>query len=166
MGKYRKIIPAAIFTASALLGIGAGYLIFGPMSMVAMQGSQNTQHHSPPYPVAEEEPEPSAPQAEPTEFQPPPQAPPQPQNNTQPNSTEDTAAPSPEEPLHRYLVTTHGGYIVVYYATLDGKAGDTLRSITTTSVTSLAPEEQSKLERGILIYTEEALVRILEAYGS
>ena len=71
------------------------------------------------------------------------------------------AAP-PYEPS--YLVTLGNGYIVVY--SINEKAGDTLIDTMPTQVHTLPPEEQARLARGIRIYTEEALIRILEDYGS
>jgi len=65
---------------------------------------------------------------------------------------------------HRYVVTSQDGYIVVHYA--NSKSGEHIHTITGTSVSSLPPEEQERLAEGIYIYNEDALIRILEDYGS
>ena len=69
-------------------------------------------------------------------------------------------------PSHRYLVTSQDGYIVVFYVNYESKTGNYLHTVTNTSVSSLPPEEQERLAKGIYIYTEDALFRILEDYGS
>ena len=69
------------------------------------------------------------------------------------------------EPGHRYIVTSQNGYIVVLYANPTGKA-EQIKTLTSTPIVSLPPEEQERLAQGINIYTEEALIRILEDYGS
>ena len=72
-----------------------------------------------------------------------------------------------QEPSHKYLVTaSDDGYIVVYNVYPGDKQGGTIREVTTTTIDALAPEEQALLLGGIRVYTEEALVRILEDYGS
>ena len=165
MERYRNQILIAIFVITALLGVGIGYLLLGPMRIAAMDGNTQPEaavyeQHIAAFGGAPTEIEPEAffaeaytqvyaPAQHPTtHFQPPQPAPPH------------------EETHHRYIVTTLNGYIVVYYATPDGKASNNLRKLTTTSTTALPHEERHRLDEGILIYTEEALVRILEAYGS
>ncbi|MCL1883663.1 MAG: BofC C-terminal domain-containing protein [Defluviitaleaceae bacterium] len=69
---------------------------------------------------------------------------------------------SDSEPAHNFIVTSRDGYIAVYYA---GEETE-LRELTFTPVNALPPEEQERLAQGIHIYTEEALTRILEDYGS
>ncbi|MCL2204782.1 MAG: hypothetical protein FWB88_12680 [Defluviitaleaceae bacterium] len=66
-------------------------------------------------------------------------------------------------PAHRYVVTVVDGYIAVFYA--EG-AGGGLLEITTTPYHSLPTADREKLQRGIPVYTEEALGRILQDYGS
>ena len=85
-----------------------------------------------------------------------------------PPQTETTHTPAPElppSPSHRYVVTSHNGYIVVHYAAHEGKS-DPVKTVTNISTNALAPEELERLAQGIHIYTEEALFRILEDYGS
>jgi len=85
-----------------------------------------------------------------------------------PTQAEVAYIPEPEPasaPAHKYVVTSHNGYIVVHYAAHESKS-DPLRTATNISISSLAPEELERLAQGIHIYTEEALFRILEDYGS
>ena len=67
-------------------------------------------------------------------------------------------------PSHRYVVTSQDGYIVVRY--VNSKSGEQVHRVTSTSVSSLPLEEQERLAEGIYIYNEDALFRILEDYGS
>ncbi|MCL2200111.1 MAG: BofC C-terminal domain-containing protein [Defluviitaleaceae bacterium] len=71
---------------------------------------------------------------------------------------EEQPEPSEEE-SYKFVVTSKDGVIVVYQ-------GDRLKETTQTYVNALPIEEQERLAQGIPIYTEEALVRILEDYGS
>ena len=69
-----------------------------------------------------------------------------------------------EEPCsHLYVVTTLGGYLVVYHA---DKNGGGIKEVTSTAVGALAPEELERLKIGIRVYSDEALARILQDYGS
>jgi len=68
------------------------------------------------------------------------------------------------EHMHGFIVTSHDGFIVVYYA--GGKSEGLLRETTSTPVNALPPEDRERLAQGIRVYTEEALVRLLEDYGS
>jgi hypothetical protein len=67
-----------------------------------------------------------------------------------------------EEQEYKFTVASENGYIVVYYA---GESPQ-IKEITFTPINALPAEEQERLARGIHIYTEEELVRILEDYGS
>ncbi|MCL1863997.1 MAG: BofC C-terminal domain-containing protein [Defluviitaleaceae bacterium] len=69
--------------------------------------------------------------------------------------------PPPETPEddYKFVVTSKDGVIVVYQ-------GETLKETTQTYINALPTEEQERLAQGIPIRTEEALVRILEDYGS
>jgi len=80
-------------------------------------------------------------------------------------TTENMYPPPNEEQMmtHLYVVTTLDGYIVIYHAT---ENGGEIKELTSTSVCALAPEELERLNAGILIYTDEALARILQDYGS
>ena len=71
---------------------------------------------------------------------------------------------STPQTLHKYVVTSQDGFIVVLYAGCN-KNG-TVHTITNTPVAPLPQEEQDRLAAGINIYTEDALFRILEDFGS
>jgi hypothetical protein len=58
-----------------------------------------------------------------------------------------------------YLVSSSGGFLVVYNANEEPE-------FTLIPVNALPAEEQERLAAGIRVYTEEALIRILEDYGS
>jgi len=64
---------------------------------------------------------------------------------------------------HLYVVTVLGGYIAIYHAE---ESGGGLKEVTSTAVGNLAPEELELLQAGIKIYSDEALVLILQDYGS
>jgi len=64
---------------------------------------------------------------------------------------------------HLYVVSTLNGYIVVYHAE---HAGGEIKELTSTAVESLSQDELEMLAQGIRIYSEEALARILQDYGS
>ena len=70
--------------------------------------------------------------------------------------------PAPIEPAHGYILTSHNGVVVVHH--FGDKTG--IKETTRIPVNALPPEDQARLAEGIRIYTEEALVRILEDYGS
>jgi hypothetical protein len=67
----------------------------------------------------------------------------------------------PPAPSHAYILTARDGYIVVLHA-----HDRTEKEITPTPVNIFPPEEQERLAQGIYVYTEEALFRLLEDYGS
>jgi len=66
-------------------------------------------------------------------------------------------------PSHRYVVTVVDGFVAVFYAAHSGGA---LKEITTSTVSTLPAFDLEQLEAGIFIYSEEALARILQDYGS
>ncbi|MCL2360938.1 MAG: BofC C-terminal domain-containing protein [Defluviitaleaceae bacterium] len=68
-----------------------------------------------------------------------------------------------EEETHLYVVTALDGYIVIFHA---ASYGGGLKEITSTPVGILDSDEQERLAEGIKIYSEEALTRILQDYGS
>jgi len=129
MYKHKRYVIFGICILSALVGIGAGYVIAGTLQASAMASRAEYGNYFA------------------TEIEP--------------------AIPEPEayasEPEHRYLVTAQDGYIVVYNM---NNPGQDAREVTTTTINALDREEQERLIEGIRIYSEEALVRILEDYGS
>ena len=64
---------------------------------------------------------------------------------------------------HRYVVTVVDGYIAVFYA---DHAGGKMKELTTTPAAGLPYTDRARLLEGIYIYSEEALARILQDYGS
>ena len=80
-----------------------------------------------------------------------------------PQPYEPQTQPAPDKPSYLYVVTTLDGYIVVYHAR---EYGGEIKELTNTSICGLAPEEQERLATGIPIYSDEALARILQDYGS
>jgi len=68
-----------------------------------------------------------------------------------------------EAPSHRYVVKIVDGYIAVFYA---DHAGGGLKELTTVPANPLPEADLTELAAGIYIYTEEALARILQDYGS
>jgi len=139
MSKYEHFIAIGLCAFSAMIGVVIGYLFFEPSSFAEAANTQDgylQQDIS----IADSG----------IEFFSPP--------------TEVLLVPElPSQPTHLYILTSQDGYIIVRYAEGNG-AG--IRTITNTPVTSLAWEEQERLAAGIRIYTEEALIRILEDYGS
>ena len=75
----------------------------------------------------------------------------------------DGLPPDSQPASHLYVVTIVGGYIAVYYAEENGGG---LKEVTNTAVGNLAPEEKEQLMAGVKIYSDEALVMILQDYGS
>ena len=75
----------------------------------------------------------------------------------------DDALPIADDdaPVHNFLVTSRDGLIIVYHADESH-----VKEITSIPVNALPEAEQARLAEGIRIYTEEALFRILEDYGS
>jgi len=70
--------------------------------------------------------------------------------------------PSDNE-AHRYIVTVLDGYITVFYA---DHIGGGVKEKTTSPADVLPSTDIQRLQEGIRIYTEEALARILQDYGS
>jgi len=82
----------------------------------------------------------------------------------QPASTSPPALQPPpieEEYQPRYVLGTDHGFVAVFYA-----IDDTLKERTRMPESALSMEERKRLAQGIYIYTEEALVRALQDYGS
>jgi len=142
-------IMLAVFTCTALFGIVAGYLVFGPLRTAATEttrayygyAQQDTPYQTLIYAETLYPPA--------TVYAPP-------------EATTMQATP----PAYRYLVTSRDGQIVVYYADTGGKAHTRVNMIVNTSVAALPQEEQALLLQGILVHTEDELFRILEDYGS
>ncbi|MCL2355819.1 MAG: hypothetical protein FWC70_01510 [Defluviitaleaceae bacterium] len=67
--------------------------------------------------------------------------------------------PEPEEPEHKFVVTSRDDAIIVYSA---GEEAD----IFDVAVNALPEPDRERLLQGIFANTEEELARILEDYGS
>jgi len=142
--KIPTIVCLLACTASVLMGFAVGYIFFGPGEYALAYGDTPSpyQAESPylagmPAEIYEPCDEPVFNYAETVEEQ--------------------------DAPSYLYVVTTLDGYIVVYHAT---EYGGGIKEMTSTAVGALAPEELERLAVGIRIYTEEALARILQDYGS
>ena len=70
---------------------------------------------------------------------------------------------APELYTHRYVVTAIDGYVAVLYAE---HIGGGVKEITSSLVSNLPWADVLHLNQGIRIYTEEALHRLLQDYGS
>ena len=154
IGKYEKYeyhIMIGILCLSALLGIGIGYLIFGPLRAAAIiteqpQGAyysydDNTVlaglvYDNPPSPYNFLE---------------------QPPDEGYYHMVEET---------HSFIVTSYEGYVAILHFEPSGKGEWQLHEVTTTPVSGLSHEEQERLIAGIPVYTQEELTRILQDYGS
>ena len=136
--KIPTIVCVAACLVSVLMGFVMGY-------MFTVQGEYSLVYAEAPMPyVAAANPEPYTPSSTP----PPQYVPPVLEAIT---------------PSHLYVVTTTNGYLAIYHAE---KNGGGLKELTTTTVCTLSPEEQELLAKGIRIYSEEALARLLQDYGS
>jgi hypothetical protein len=144
--KFYKLLIVTC-TASALLGIALGYFVFGPIGVSARTGAAN------PPPETAEERKIEKITTEPLLAY---------VNYDTKSAQEFEPDREPTTPAHRFIVTSKDGVIVVYHA---GEKSE-IKEVTLTPVNALPPEEQERLAQGILIYTEEALIRILEDYGS
>lgn len=143
MQKHEHIIIIAIIIFFSLLGFGAGFVVFGPLRTSHSVAATETGYLQHDMSIAG------------LEFP--------------PRMEEVVPEPEQESPVppaaHLYVVTTQNGYITVHLANVDGRAGEQVRTLST-SVASLPAEEQERLAHGINVYTEDALIRILEDYGS
>jgi hypothetical protein len=138
--KYFAII-AATCTLSAAAGVMLGYFIFGPIGITARAETAGESFYE------------AAACEEVFEYE---------NCNSQLFAHNEIAFEQFDgEPEHSFVVTTRDGFIVVYCA-----RANELREVTFTPVNALPPEERERLAQGIRIYSEEALIRILEDYGS
>ena len=155
MEKHGIYALIGICAVSALLGIGLGYFIFGPVSFSAQTNAQE-------YEALQK----YVPQAEPDFLLA--------YSDLTLGYAPDTVdsfdlaeVPHPAEhpeQIYQFMVTSLDGYIVVYRSNQNGQ-GEIIET-TSTAVNALPLVEQQRLAQGIRVYTEEALIRILEDYGS
>jgi hypothetical protein len=78
--------------------------------------------------------------------------------------TREHVPPPPPPPPPRFILTTQDGFLAVFHA--DTKGPVRLMEQTSIPVAPLPQAERDRLTLGILVYTEEALHRLLEDYGS
>lgn len=63
-----------------------------------------------------------------------------------------------------YILGVYDGFIAIFH---NNERGDSeLKEITETPISSLPQEERIKLEKGIIVYGEEELIRMLQDYNS
>jgi len=157
--KYEYHIMIGILSLSALLGIGIGYLVFGPLHATAIVSEQpqsvyyqsdNTMLAGLMYD----------------------------ESHTLYCSLEqsyghyycmtevETGIRIGTEETHSFIVTSYEGYVAILHFEQNGKLEWQLHEITTTPVSGLSREEQERLIVGIPVYTQEELTRILQDYGS
>ena len=142
--KIPTIVCATACVTSVLMGFMLGYMFFG-------EGGNTLAYADTIYDYQAEAPYMAAIQQE--TYNPQAENPAPPYNQP----------PLEESPAHLFVVTILDGFIVVYHAE---KHGGGLKETTNTFVDALAPEEQERLASGIRIYTDEALARLLQDYGS
>ena len=140
--KYYTIL-FGVCTLSSAMGVALGYFIFSPIGGSTGVIGANAAHYSSYY--LDEIPA---------------------YVNFDISAVQETDPEIPYELTHEisysYIVTSHEGFIAVYRA---GEKPE-LMEITTTPTNALPQEEQDRLSQGIHIHTEEALIRILEDFGS
>ncbi|MCL2047791.1 MAG: hypothetical protein FWG87_03585 [Defluviitaleaceae bacterium] len=136
----KNISYATAFLAGVscvMLGVMLGYFIFGPVGAFASVGNLFQRDEPQGFIQYEESVPMSAPIAKPEEEK-------------------------KDEPS--FIVTANNGYIVVYQ-THAGNAPE-LRETTPAPINALPYEEQERLALGIRVYSEDALMRLLEDYDS
>jgi len=63
-----------------------------------------------------------------------------------------------------YVVTEHEGFVAVFRR--NGAAPLSLVEVTRTPLSSLSLSEQARIREGVVVYSEEALLRIIQDYES
>lgn len=58
----------------------------------------------------------------------------------------------------------HDGFVAIFYNNEEDVTK--VKEVTETPISSLPPEERNKLEKGIKVYSEDELIRMLEDYTS
>ena len=139
--KIPTIICLLACTASIFMGFAAGYVLFASGENTIVYADTSDQAESP-YQAG-------TPINDPLE--------------TLPDAVYNRQVPHEETPSYLYVMTILDGYIVVYHG--PGFGGG-IKEVTNTPISTLDPEEVDKLVEGIKIYSDEALARILQDYGS
>jgi len=141
--KIPAIVCMLACTASILMGFAIGYVFFGPGEYLAYADTSDPYQAEVPCVASFYVETPIPPTPTPVPY------------NDEPHQ-EDAVA-------YMYRVSVSDGYIVVYHQ--DGNGG-WYKEVTSTTVGALAPEELEQLAKGIHIYSEEGLARVLQDYGS
>ncbi|HOA82183.1 MAG TPA: BofC C-terminal domain-containing protein, partial [Defluviitaleaceae bacterium] len=63
-----------------------------------------------------------------------------------------------------YVLGVHDGFVAIFYNNEEDVTK--VKEVTETPIPSLPPEERNKLEKGIKVYSEDELIRMLEDYTS
>ncbi|NLJ88478.1 MAG: hypothetical protein GX327_06845 [Epulopiscium sp.] len=64
----------------------------------------------------------------------------------------------------QYVLGVHDGFVAIFYNNEEDVTK--VKEVTETPISSLPPEERNKLEKGIKVYSEDELIRMLEDYTS
>lgn len=145
--KIPAIVCAMACMASVLMGFMLGYIFFSSGEPVVVYADANPAYQSSDHHIAH----------------PPPQLNYVPIQNPVSAYNHHHVQDEPMMASHLYIITALDGYIAIYYAE---QYGGGLKELTSTAVGTLAPEELEQLQIGIKIYSDEALARILQDYGS
>ena len=159
LNKHEKKMYAIIIGAclmSVVLGLAAGYLLFGGQ-MFPSNAPPATQ-----YRAAALDPGEILPGMVSSVMDVPADIP-----RSETAQPDDTLPPADifteATPAHQYILRIADGYIAVYYAE---EAGGALKELTTVPVSALPQADMEVLSEGIRVYSEEGLARILQDYGS
>jgi len=140
---FSEKIPAMICllacTASILMGFGVGYILFAPGESTVVYAEAGPLYQA----------EILTPNTEASE--------------TLPDAVYYRHIPHEESPSYLYVVSIMDGYVVVYHA--PGFGGE-IKEVTNTPIGALDSEELDQLIAGIKIYSDEALARVLQDFGS
>jgi len=141
--KSDYLFVVAISIVAIILGVLIGYFIFGPINTYGALANYEHENYVDQQEIQQE-------------IQP---------VYVRDYTIEETDYSPTILPPYRYVVTSQNGYIIILHAAPEGKASQ-VKNVTNIPTTPLPLEEQERLENGINIYDEDALVRILEDFGS
>ena len=159
MGKFEKYeyhLMIGILSLSALLGIGMGYLVFGPLYARTNNEQQGVYYNYDDNIMLAGLMYDNSLHLEQQSYY---------NMELEYNEVGEMVVCEDEE-THSFIVTSYDGYVIILYSEANGKAEWVIHEITTTPVSGLPYEEQERLISGIPVYTEEELIRILQDYES
>ena len=128
---------------AAVAGLSFGYFIIGPLGVSAL-GSENHVQADASFPAYVNYDSPTVPRYPHADA---------------PAAPIETAEES-QHNAHTFVVTSHDGMVVIY------NAAESTTEFTNIPANALPEADQERLANGINVYSEEALMRILEDYGS